>query len=428
MSAAEKLGEIVDSRLAKGRPDSARHWLTAGWEGQRVLFHIAPHRELYPADQYLAQLMMHTMLRPLEDPEDSAIISIFVPCELLQEAGLHPYNAEAFSCYLSATFCEDSCIQCAEESGISDTLCSYHRTFIGAAKAHLLPRPRAVVYTNLTCDANLVTFRELADFYQIPSFRIDVPSSMDEETVSFVADEMRELKKFLEGVTGRTIREDSLRERTYRSRETLRKFREFQIGRADRHVPSDIVTPLYSAMTANILLGTEEEEKYVDLCLENLKTAPPKRGKHIYWMHTIPFYSRAVKDFFLFSDRAQIVGDELSQVCSPDFDPSDPYRAMAERLVYNALNGPGEHRIDRGIEHARDTKADGVIWFNHWGCKRTLGLSAFGKEKFEAAGFPTLVIDGDGCEKSKEGDGQLSTRIGAFMEMLESGKPGERHA
>ena len=45
-----------------------------------------------------------------------------------------------------------------------------------------------------------------------------------------------------------------------RGRETLEEFEKFQSARADRFIPSDLVSPLYSGMTNNILLGTEEEE------------------------------------------------------------------------------------------------------------------------------------------------------------------------
>ena len=43
--------------------------------------------------------------------------------------------------------------------------------------------------------------------------------------------------------------------------------------RADRYVPSDLVTPLYAGMTNNILLGTKEEEKYVDQLLKDIEKA-----------------------------------------------------------------------------------------------------------------------------------------------------------
>ena len=37
---------------------------------------------------------------------------------------------------------------------------------------------------------------------------------------------------------------------------------------------------------------------------------------------------------------------------------------------------------------------------------------------FEEAGLPTLILDGDGCDRSHGGEGQTSTRLGAFLEML----------
>ena len=37
-----------------------------------------------------------------------------------------------------------------------------------------------------------------------------------------------------------------------------------------------------------------------------------------------------------------------------------------------------------------------------------------------AAGIPLLLLDGDGCDRSHGGEGQTATRLGAFLEMLES--------
>ena len=47
---------------------------------------------------------------------------------------------------------------------------------------------------------------------------------------------------------------------------------------------------------------------------------------------------------------------------------------------------------------------------------RRTGLLA--KKKFEEAGLPLLILDGDGCDRSHGGEGQTSTRLGAFLEML----------
>lgn len=421
MNITETFGQYV-TKYTDRNPAQGRRLLKLGWEAQNFKFRHFPDQRLMPADRYLAQFMMESMLAPLKSPDHSAIVSIFVPCELLQEAGLHPYNAEAFSCYLEASRVERYCLQQTENDGLSETLCSYHRTFIGAAERGLMPKPKCIVYTNLTCDANLVTFRHLADLYHVPCFSIDVPMAMTEADISYVEKQLRDLKLWLEHETGKTIEEDKLRSRVERSRRTLMKFEQYQAAKAEKYVPTDLVTPLYSGMTNNILLGTEQNEHYVDLLNQDIKKAGPARGQRIYWMHTLPFWSDAVRSLLYFKEDAQIVGDELQSVCSSNFDPSNPYRAMASRMVHHALNGSIHRRIDNGIAHARALHADGVVWFNHWGCKHTLGGALLAKKKFEEAGLPCLLLDGDGCDRSHGGEGQTLTRLGAFLEMLEADK------
>ena len=204
MQIIETFGHYVEN-LTDKKPQSARRLLKTGWEAQNLKFRYMQDKRLMPADRHLANLMMDTMLRPLQKPEDSVIVSIFTPCEMMQEVGLHPYNVEGFSCYLSASKAERAFLQQAENQGIAETLCSYHKTFLGAAQKGLLPKPKCIVYTNLTCDANLLTFRTLADFYQVPVFAIDVPWNQTTENVQYVADQLKDLKIFLEKNTGKTV-------------------------------------------------------------------------------------------------------------------------------------------------------------------------------------------------------------------------------
>ena len=206
MQIIETYGKYIE-KWANTNPDRARVLLKLGWEAQNLKYKFTPDKRLLPADRYLAHLMMNTMLMPLKNPQECAIVSIFTPCEILHEAGLHPYNVEAFSCYLSASNAERAFLQQAENTGISETLCSYHKTFLGAAQKKILPKPKCIVYTNLTCDANLLTFKTLAKLYDVPAFAIDVPMQQNEDNVKYVADQIRDLKVFLEKCTGKTITE-----------------------------------------------------------------------------------------------------------------------------------------------------------------------------------------------------------------------------
>ncbi len=419
MDIVDVFGGYVD-KFSQTSPSWARWLLRTGWSVQKLRQKITTDKMLISADRYLAELMMNTMICPLKKPEQSAIVSIFTPCELLQEVGLNPYNVEGFSCYLAGTHIERGCIQQAENSGLSETLCSYHKTFLGAAEKGLLPKPKCIVYTNLVCDANLVTFRKLSELFDVPAFAIDVPMQQNEANVKYVADQLRELAKFLEQQTGKTIDIERVKQRVARTKQTMKNYDLFQTKRADKYIPSDLVSPLYAGMTGNILLGTEEEYQYTQMLLHDVEQAPKAKGKRIYWMHTIPYWSAAVAKQLRFREDAQIVGCELAHNYPQDleFDPEQPFEAMAKRMVYHALNGSIKRRIETGIYHAKQAGADGAVWFAHWGCKHTLGGAQLAKRMFEEAGISLLILDGDGCDRSHGGEGQTATRLGAFLEML----------
>ena len=170
-----------------------------------------------------------------------------------QEAGLYPYNVESFSCYLAASQVGRETFSSGSRGfwNFRNTL-QLSQDIYRSCRKVLLPKPKCIVYTNLACDANLLTFHRLAEFFDIPVFSIDIPSAQTPANVSYVATQLRALVPFLEKVTGRTIDESKLKERLARSRRTLQNYDKFQSARADKYIPSDLVSPLYSGMTNNI--------------------------------------------------------------------------------------------------------------------------------------------------------------------------------
>ncbi len=406
-------------------PEKARKWLTTGYRAKNLQLKLAPGKLTAKSAQMVAVQTMNSMIAPLAHPEKAAMVSLFLPCEPLQVLGLSPYSCEGFGCFLSGTQAEGAFLRYAESEGLPETFCSYHKIFIGAAEKGLMPKPRFILSTTLACDANLLTFRRLAEHFGVPHFMVDVPYRTDQSAVDYVADQLRDMTAFLEQQTGQKLSQSALEETVARSNRSLANYHRYMTLKADKCIPCEMTGEMFAAFALHILLGTPETEAFTLQCLKDAEEAALAEGVRLLWHHTTPFWVAPLRQVTDFNRDVQIVGcDMCFEGIQPTFS-EDPYEAMAQRVVYSAFNGPVSRRIEKGVEAARQLKADGAVWFCHWGCKHTLGGAQLAKETFEGAGIPTLVLDGDGCDRSHGGEGQLATRMEAFVELLKQGKGGQ---
>lgn len=417
MNVIETFGSWVD-RQAEVSPHRARTLLATGFRANGLKNKLRPGAAS-PSDRQLFQLVNRAMITCLTKPDRNVMVSLFTPCELLHIRGLHPYSCEAFSSYLSGSMAEQSFLRKAEDAGIPNTLCSYHKIFIGAAQTGLMPKPRFIVNTSLACDANTLTFRHLAEEYDVPHFAIDVPFESTPQAVDYVAGQLRQLSEFLTEQTGVPTDEAQLSASVARSQRTLRDYDQSLTRRVGKQVLSDLTSELFRTAGLHFLLGLDETEACFRQLLSDIENAPPATGKQLLWLHTTPYWVAPLRELFDHSPRVQIAACDMSYDGVTDADPSKPYEAMAKRLVYSPFNGPVSRRIDRALEIAKRVEADGAVWFCQWGCKHTLGGARLGKKAFEEAGLPTLLLDGDSCDRGFGGEGQAATRMEAFLEVLE---------
>ncbi len=413
-------GRSVDALLQKN-PKMARILLSIGYQMKGYQYKYFSGK-MNKANRMAASVTSESMVRALRHPENSAILSLFTPPEMLHAVGINPYSCEGLGCFLSGAEAERPFFEYAESEGLPETFCSYHKAFIGAAELSLMPKPLFIISTSLACDANMLTFRRLSKYYGVPHFVIDIPYDQSEDDILYVRQQLLDMKKFIEHVSGNRIDEAVLSEKVRMSQRSLDNYYEFIKEKSDKMILSDINSEMFSCFMLHTLLGTEKTEKFTELSIDVAKNAPEKKGLRLLWMHTNPFWIKELRNITDFNEKVQIVGCDMSFESIGKYSESDPYRAMAERIVLSPFNGPATRRIDKGIEMAKMLDADGVIWFCHWGCKHTLGASQIAKKKFEHSGFPTLILDGDGADRSHGGEGQVATRVEAFIEMLEERK------
>ena len=401
MDLINKFGELVGNTSMKDA-DKARKLLLLGYRLQEKRLCLFPDKRLPKSGRYVARVVMQSVIDALSKPEAAVLVSIFVPGELLTAAGLTPYSVEAMSCFLAGTQCEQPLLRKTEEEGFPETMCSYHRVFLGASLAGLVPAPKCMVYTNLACDGNMMTFPYLKQKQELSGFYIDVPYEKNEDSIQYVAEQLRELKKYLEDMTGKPITE-------YAAQLALRR----------EHDPVTTLTnEVYALFMCHLMAGTKESVEYTRLLLEDVKQAKKGEGPHVLWMHMMPFLQAPVKELFNYNGQMHIRTCDFVADGFQRAHHEDPYEAMAEKMVNCIYNGSVTLRIEKAKELARLTDADGSILFAHWGCKGTIGASTLIKRELENDGIPTMVLDGDGCNPANTSDGQVSTRLQAFMEML----------
>lgn len=417
-SVVERFGAYIDAHAASD-PERCRALLVTAFRAYRLALRYAPHKGLPRSRQDLSITVNKAVVNMLGHPDRAVLTSIFMPCELLWAMDLEPMCAEMYSAFVNGAKAEHGFVAAAEEAGVAETFCSYHKVLMGGAYAGILPAPAMVANASLVCDANNLTFRALAEHFGVPQYFVDVPSFQGDEAVAYVADELRELTAMLQDVTGRRLDEARLRQAMENTRATMECMRAAIPLKRTHSLPGDVTSELYELYATHIGLGAEPSLRYARMLLEDLKHAPAAHGLRILWVHVAPHWQRPVCDAFNFNDRAQVVVCDMSYEGLVEINPERPYESMAGRLVNSAWNGPGQRRIDRALELAQELEVDGVVCFCHWGCKQIMGLSTPLKHAMESAGYPTLVLDGDGCDRANASDGQTATRLGAFLEMLE---------
>lgn len=410
--------------LTQAKPQRALGELSFVFSAAGLKCKYFPAKCLLPAREYMQWASTDATIKPLKNADSSAIVNIYLPCEILHAMGIYQMFPEALSCYLTAAGSERIFIETAENNGVPKTLCSYHKVFVGMAESGVMPKPKFIINTSLACDVNHLSFRRIADYYGVPQFMIDVPSRYNESNLNYVENQLHQMVDFIEGNSDFRLDENKLAEAVGRSKNTLNNFRKILELKKDRYVSDQMTSQMFSVFATHVMLGTEEAEKYSRDMIEQLSALPKERkGVRLLWVHTLPYWQDALRDLLNFTDRCEIVACDIAfDALDVDLNTENPYRFMADRLLRNTVNGGGERRINAVLKYAKELDVDGVIWYCHWGCKQTAGNSARAKETLESNGIPTLILDGDGCNSQNVNDGQTVTRMEAFLELLEGRK------
>ena len=429
MDIVEKYGGFIKGRIDRS-PGAANRLIRIGLGYESLRLGAAGSAQTPEALNLLNRMAIRSVAGALAHPEETIWVNLFAPVELLWGFGLRPLSIECFSSFMGGFRIEDYFLRRAEAIGMSDTLCSYHKCFLGAADAGILKPPLMSLTTTLACDGNANTFRYLEKRVGVKPSIIDVPYECTDESLRYVTGQLEGLIPRLESLCGRPFDEGALKAALERENEARALQEEALLLQAAKDYPATLTLQMFKLFATHILAGSEEALTYYRTLVTDMKRYPDTGAVKVLWVHLMPYYQGTLKRYLGGSGGRRIIASDFDfdYGAGRRLDPGRPLEALAGKMLSNIFNGPYERKTEAALDAAMRLGADGVIHFCHWGCKQSAGGAAEMKRAFDAAKIPFLILDGDGIDRRNDAPEQIRTRVEAFFEMLAEGRAYRKEA
>ena len=418
MDYVKAYGELI-KKTAASHPVVARRLIYAGLLEEQLRMKLRPKKEMPQALRMLNYMSLNKVYKAIRHPENSCWTNIFAPVEIMQCFGLDCVSMECLSSFMSGFMIEDFLIDTAESEGIASTLCSYHKGFIGGADSGIFPPPPLSVTTSMVCDGNINTFRHVQQTKGVPSFVIDVPNENSAYAMEYVTGQLRELISMLEELTGKKMDMGQLSHRIEMENESKQCYLDFLKEEKHRFYPKTLTLEMYLLFATHLDVGSVDSLRFFQLLKEDVKKYPERSGPNIFWVHLMPFYQETLQKYINYRSEYFIQAIDMNLDYMERLDPAHPLEALARKMLDNIYNGPYERKTEKIAELVKMMESDAVIHFCHWGCKQSSGGAMLLREKMQEAGIPMLILDGDAMDRRNSHDGQIRTRLEAFLEMLD---------
>lgn len=354
--------------------------------------------------------------------------SAFVPNELIYGLGGVPFLPEAASGFAASFgFAKESLAAC-ESLWYSADLCSFHRAGVGASVLRIAPEPAAVVVSSHLCDGGKHSLFHISKHYNCPFYILDVPYTYSAEAVSRLGRQIEEISRSLEREVPGLSREhmveafansnaardcylDLCKVRRnipspWRGREALNYVVLFLWSWGSPWLPK-----FYRALAGHA--GSIIESRHYPVADEKLR---------LCWLNLRPYYSQRLFDYLEEERQVSIAFEEFSYMYWDPLDPESPYKSLAKKIMANPGWGPIERRLEVISRIIQEFSIDGVVQFAQWGCRQYGGSASILSDYLKKQEIPFLNLDGDGVDVRNSGEAQSITRLGAFIELLESRK------
>lgn len=336
----------------------------------------------------------------------------YTPEELLVAAGFVPCRIRSEDEAASGQWSDDL---------LPANICPYVRSLVDSARSGRYRHLAGVVFVS-SCDA----MRRLADvwtLYMRPEFshRLEVPRRSDSLAEDFLIHQLQGLKAALEGEIGRRLRDEDIQEAIHsvnRTRELLGRLGRLRLFQPGLLPAEEFYRIAACAMGADKARFNFQAQRFLEALPETTAPSSPRPGIVLCGCTLQGSRLPALVE----ECGAAVVADDL---CSGQrhFEglvntSLEPFRALARRYLHRPpcprMRG-AEARIQRLVDLSRQGSASGVIYHTLKFCDLVQADLPRLQMALEREGVPLLHVDRESLEVD---DGQLKTRLQAFVELL----------
>ncbi|MBF0225267.1 MAG: 2-hydroxyacyl-CoA dehydratase [Desulfobacterales bacterium] len=350
---------------------------------------------------------------------------IGVPFDILNTMGITSCFVEFVGAMLASTGASGNFIKEAENTGYASDSCSYHRAILGALSQNLIPKPDFLVGTTLPCSGGLAVIENMARKFKKSLFVLNVPQEDSLQNIKYLSDQLKDLVNFIQKETGINFDENKLKEgikKTNKARDLM-----IEAYNLAKKIPSPVDSRIlkdFGIVTA-LMLGTdagiEVAKAYRDEFQAKVNSGESGvKGEKIrlLWIQNRIQFRYQLEKWMEEEFSASIVIDELNDITWEKIDVDDPFTGIAKRIISIPFNGKAEKRIEHLKFLAKEYKIQGAINPCNWGCRQGTGERGLISDGLKEIGVPVVNLEIDCIDQRNFAEGQVKTRIAAFIEMI----------
>jgi benzoyl-CoA reductase/2-hydroxyglutaryl-CoA dehydratase subunit BcrC/BadD/HgdB len=364
-----------------------------------------------------------------------------IPSEILDAFGINAVYVENYATVCASKRLSSGFCRAGERAGFSQDVCGYARILmgylLGGAEAPEAPygglaKADFLVVNSYSCDSRLGWFATMQRTLGIPLYVLDAPyqpagGCMDAANIVYTESQLLAFVAFLEEQTGRKLDRERLRARIDLSRRSADI--QTEIYEMRKAVPSpmsagDAYTVVWPGM---YMAGAKEcDDFYARLRAEVHERIAGKTGVvpeekfRLLWSGLPFWYNMALLNYF--EDFGGVVAIENAYFRSEKSYPAqhaDPIKDMAiTSTIRRPYAGDLEGRLQLTLDIVKDYRIDGVILAYNPSCRLMYLLQPELKNALDRHGIPNVNIECDMADERTYSEGQIKTRLDAFIERM----------